>query len=308
MIEASPIDRLRAIFTTGFAESTGEYLTSFQVTTNVVAGAAFFLVSWVGFNLLTRTSKDAGPARGLLPTSVSRLRGLGVGRVWRLALAWKDFFFVSGGVSGIIVRFAALAALLGLVALVWGPGIDAESFGAAVLLIMLGVGFVEALVQATRIFRVEAQWRTLPALVMLPKSVHEIVYAKALGCMIGFVPYAVYGLLGLLLCVGPFFKRLGRLLEGPQGWFAIWLIGLGVLAAILVLHVAAFMSLVVTRASLVVALGACAAVMMFLVFFTMPLMIVGGEVSLAFNCMVLIVLVGLLHWGTLKLIEFKATQ
>jgi hypothetical protein len=140
---------------------------------------------------------------------------------------------------------------------------------------------------------------------MLPKSVHEIAYAKVLGCMIGFVPYVVCSFFGLLLCAEPFFEGLEYALSEPWGWFGI---GLVVLHGGLLLHLAAFMSLVVSRASLVIAVGIYAVSQMFLSFFTMPLAIVGGEATLAFNCMVLIVFIGLLHWGTLKLIELKAAQ
>jgi hypothetical protein len=114
MIAVSPFQRLTMIIQTGFSDPP----VGFQVLSNIGIGIVFFLLSWALFDLFTRQQKDVSPPRALLVKRTSRLRLLGAGRAWSRALAWKDFYFLTGGIVAASVKFLVVALAVAISAIV----------------------------------------------------------------------------------------------------------------------------------------------------------------------------------------------
>jgi hypothetical protein len=258
MFDASAFTRLLEIMTTGFSGSA----VGFQVISNLTLGAILFLLSWLVFDFFTREEKQAAPARGLAFRRTSALRRLGARRAWSRPLIWKDFHFLSGGVPGIIIRYIVYGAVLAIVGYIFYRAgfpvrqlaFDYDGFGLAVMVIAdIGL-FLEMCYFASRIFKEEIKWKTLPAITMLPIPTYKLAYHKALGCLIALIPAATYFVLGAF--ISPI--RFGDIIVGTA---------YGLPGVIFFLYLVVFFSLIVKRGALGLAfLVAYIASMVFSVF------------------------------------------
>jgi hypothetical protein len=156
-----------------------------------------FLAAWVLFEPCTRTevseagltawqrwtAKKKGPRR----------------RAWQAAIVGKDFRLLGGGVLFSAFRFGIY--LFAVMLFVWlGSGFDRGHVDASTVgYVAIGTGLVvlalEAVISAARVFRTELNDQTWSSLVMLPRSLSHVAWAKVAGCALGCWPAA--GILGL---------------------------------------------------------------------------------------------------------------
>jgi hypothetical protein len=119
--QATPIDRLGAIFQTGFA---GPAI-GFQVWSNLALGVVFFLLAWMVFDWCTRQEKEAAPPRYWFRHRATRRSRIPPHLVGIRAVSWKDFTFICGGKLGLVLKFtvvAFLVALCNVIAMATGNG------------------------------------------------------------------------------------------------------------------------------------------------------------------------------------------
>ncbi len=252
MMAASPITCIMEVMTTGFGGSP----IGFQVLTNLGLGVFFFLVSWCTFDFFTHQEKEPSPSRGLLFRRSSCLRSMGVRRAWSSAIAWKDFYFTSGGMPAVLVRFVSYAILIGVIFCIsfefWNPyrsyRFDCEDLGQIMMVAMLILLVIELLFLSSRVFGSEMRWRTLSSIMMLPFSPHGLAYRKLLGCLLVTIPALLYFVVGALLAPDSFFEAVSDLFSEPGSWYTVIMV-------LFVLHLTAYLSLVVKRGALALALA-----------------------------------------------------
>ena len=251
MRAASAFERIVAIMRTGF----GDFPLGAQVASNLALGAAMFLLAWLCFGRCTREQKDVSPSRGLLARKGRSWRLVRPGRAWSLPLAWKEFHFGVGGVSMLVIRFLLFGVVLAVIAWFMGPfdnqRIDWGDFGAVTMVLMIVLICIELVVHAARVFNSEFRWRTLSGLIVLPMSVRRLAYQKILGCLLCVVPYLLWFLVGLLLAPGAFADAIEGLLTEREGLIGVFQM---LTQGLLLLHLVAFLSLVLKRGALALGL------------------------------------------------------
>ena len=183
--EISVLSRIDAILTTGFD---GQAL-SVQVWSSLGGAFAGFVLSCLVFDRFTEYvgSTPGGIGDGWWRRSFWRFRRPRPGR-W--PLVWKDFYFLAGGRAVIVVK---TVLYLGLIAAIfwksdWMWTLFYLSFRDAAWIAATAIVMAELLVCSTRIFRSERADGTLPCLLMLPRNMVSISYAKLCGCLVGSVP------------------------------------------------------------------------------------------------------------------------
>ena len=247
---ASPINRLTAILGTGFSD----HPLGVQVWSNLGLGLFCFLLAWAVFELFCNEQHEAAPPRSLVVRRTSALRRLGAGRVWTRALAWKDFYFLTGGKGWMAVKFilyALLPAIFIPLQRRWSSSLSLKEFGYFVLWISFFIACFELAFIAASVFRQERQWKTLSSLAMLPMSMRQIAYQKLLGCLPSLLPALCYLALGLF-CVRADFGQIS-----PSHWRSAEVTALiyAVVQFILFLHIVAELSLYLRRGALPAAIA-----------------------------------------------------
>ena len=178
---ASPFDWMEHVLATGFSGP----LVGFQFWSNLVLAGGCFLLAWKAFDPFTREQVAAAPPRNLLTRRIGRLSALGAGRAWTNALAWKDFYFMSGGKVVLVARLVLVGLIpLTVVAFVAYSGgkPDRVEVGGVVLWVSLVLLFFELMSLSAKIFGEERKWQTLSAIMVLPYTPRQIMWRKALGC------------------------------------------------------------------------------------------------------------------------------
>ncbi|WP_417383502.1 ABC transporter permease [Gimesia sp.] len=213
--ESSVLRQLSEILTSGFSESAW----GFQFWTNLIAGLVFFLLASLFFSRFALTEVSTDPGRGLI--SKKRNRMFSPGRAWIQALAWKDFYFVNGGLGMAVIKFVCYGGAL--ISLCTYINITSRSYslremGLTMFWTMLIVVMIEVSLISSRIFHVEVQWKTLVSTAMLPQSMAQIAYAKVFGSMLAIVPAFSYLLIGGLLGINEMRQDLGLVLAEPSFW------------------------------------------------------------------------------------------
>ena len=250
---ATPSNRLGEIFQTGFAGPA----VGFQVASNLVLGVLLFLLAWLVFDWCTREEKDAAtPRRWLLGRATRRSR-IPPRLVGTRAISWKDFTFISGGRFGLILKFgvvALLVALVNLIALETGSGnvITREFEGSVLIWTSLVITAACLALEAAHIFREEIRWKTLSSLVMLPVSVPELCYRKVAGALAGTLPLLAGFVLGVVLVPEDVGKFLEAIFKEPIA-FGMFIVA--ILQFILFLHLTEFLSLIIKRGALPLAIA-----------------------------------------------------
>lgn len=181
----SVLTRIDRILTTGFRESAF----SVQVWTNLAAAAVFFVIACLIFDRFTEYVGATGGDRGGATHRLWHRRSLRP-RPWRWALVWKDFYLLSGGAVFLLVKTGFYVLLIG--ALYWQPDAVGALFGVslpeAAWFSAVMIAIAELLLLSTRTFHYERAEGALPCLMVLPRSLPSIAYAKLAGCLLGSVP------------------------------------------------------------------------------------------------------------------------
>lgn len=252
---SNPLGRFSIIFGTGFR---GE-LFSFQVWSNLICGAVFFLLAWGLFERFCSEHKEAAPARAGVARNRGRWRALSAGRTWHRALAWKDFYFLGGGKLWLVIKLCVYGAPIAI-SLCWpeklgGPP-DMDDLGLMMFWGMIGFIFVELAFAAASVFRVERQGQTLSSLAMLPKGVRHAAYEKLMGVIPSLSSAAFYILLSLPLIAKDVLRIVRNFnLDSRSDWWAIIGILFAISQTVFFLHLVANLSLRVKRGALPLAIG-----------------------------------------------------
>jgi hypothetical protein len=230
-------------------------LFTFQVGSNLALGLLFFLFAWAVFEKFCAEQKESAPGRaGVAPSHGRRRRLFSPGRSWKLALAWKDFYFTTGGKLWIVIKLAVYGMPL-LVTRCWPRQLGGPppwtDFGIGVfwfMIIFIGVEFAFA---AATIFRNERQGQTLSSLAMLPQGIRRVAYEKLLGVIPSLAAAGAYLVLSLPLVA----KRILVALSNPDTDLH-WIHLLFMMAqAAFFLHLVAILSLYVKRGALPLAIA-----------------------------------------------------
>lgn len=244
--EATPLYSLGEILSTNYAGG----LLTYQVVSNVLAGAGLFGVSWMLFDFCTKNEKPIAPARGLtalFKRRVTRSQSSSTGnRVWDNALAWKDFHFITGGLTAVIIKFLCYVVLLIGMVFLMGRQMRSnfsDNVGALCMTAMLMALAVEIPIYASRLFREEVRWQTWSNLVLLPESIARISLQKILGTLPTFIPGLVILIFGAVLAPRFVEDFADEALDEVGFWWFISQYILGV-------HIVVLMSLVVKWGSL----------------------------------------------------------
>ncbi|HUU42492.1 MAG TPA: hypothetical protein VMX57_01860, partial [Planctomycetota bacterium] len=246
MFQANPFVRMSVILQTGFSES----VVGVQVVSNLVLAVVFFLLSWLTFERFTRESPGVGPGRALLFKRTSRLGALGVGRAWNSALVWKEFYFGSGGVLGLVLRFVGMVLLFAVIIyFTWiapGQRIRFRDVGGMVFITSMLMAYAEVLFHVGRTFSREVRWQTLSGLMLAPVSTAGVAYVKVFSVFLSLTPYIFFFLVGAVLAP----KRFGEMIHFFFGTSPGWML---MFQALLLLYLAAYFSVVVKHGGIVVA-------------------------------------------------------
>lgn len=186
----SVFEQLGWILTTGF----GDPMITWQGISNVIAGLCCFGLAWGLFGIFANRPAGESVARGLLTLGKSRLWWLSPGRPWGNPFVWKDFYFVSGGLTMIPGRLSLCAALF-LVALLpthYPRRLANLYIEVSFFQIFLSLGIaIDAGRVIARSLSDEIRGQTLSTLMILPRSTLQIVYSKLAGALIGWLPGAI---------------------------------------------------------------------------------------------------------------------
>jgi ABC-type transport system involved in multi-copper enzyme maturation permease subunit len=241
---SSPFVRTSRILTTGFKDS----IFCEQVWTNLGSAVILFLLSVLIFNYFTRSASS--PVISFARNKKWRI--FPIPRSWKNAIAWKEFFFTSGGTPGFILTSLLLSLFIGIELLVaWvNNDLSNESIGIC-LMITGGVFFIlESVYMSSTIFNKEREEKTYAMLTLLPVSVRNIAYSKVVGGSLFMLPAIFTVLLGFYF-VTDFFREL----ELGFGFFMGFSIVISMLVQyIFYLYLVTFFSLSIRYGGFVIAL------------------------------------------------------
>ncbi len=198
LIRSNPLgDIANTIFNRGGG---GFPFTSDSLPFHLGGGAVFFILSWVLFDRFCSNAGEAAPRKRKLTGGSAY--GLRVPRPWRLAIAWKDFHFITGGKKGMGIRLILYSVVIGCIC-AWsnsnkfGNGnLDYGDIGGIIRWSALILFTAEFLSVSTRIFGVERKRQTLGSLYLLPTSPARIAWQKFLGCALSLLPLLVLWQIG----------------------------------------------------------------------------------------------------------------
>lgn len=172
----------------------------FALSWMAIETAVLFAVAWILFEPCTRT--EVSDVSLTIWQRWARRKKGPRRRAWQAAIVGKDFRLLGGGVLFSTIRFAIyLAAVMVFVWLGSGFGqghIDASAVGYVAIATGLTVLALEAIIAAARVFRTELNDQTWSTLVMLPRSLSHVAWAKIGGCALGCWPAAAVLGLGFL--------------------------------------------------------------------------------------------------------------
>ena len=256
--QATPTARLSEIFRTGF---TGPAI-GFQIVSNLALGVLFFLLSWLVFDRFTREEKEPSPARGWLPRRTSRQGSrIPAGAIGLAAVTWKDFNFISGGKFGLWMKFGLMIFLIGLCNfMVWefdnrnlNRNVFTREFEGGVLIwISLLLTAICLALDAARVFQEEIRWKTLSSLVTLPATVGQLAYRKVAGVLLHTLPLLSGFVLGVCLIPD---TVMNFFLEMFSEWVGFGFFIVAILQFVMFLHLTAFLSLLIKRGALALAVA-----------------------------------------------------
>jgi hypothetical protein len=244
LLSLSPIESMMRILSTGY--SGGIVTAQFFIHIGIGIGAVG--LSWMLFDRCTRNEKPIAPSRGLggIALAFRSKRQLHQRRVWRNALAWKDFHFTTGGTTALIIKFICYAGLMIVLTLMVGrnfAGNMRNALGDLCWVSMVLALAIEVPIYLSRVFREEVRWQTWPGLVLLPESVATIARNKLIGILPTFLPALTIMSIGVLLNPRNFFEFVEGVLTHAAGYYAIS-------QYVLLLHLSVLLSLSVKWGSL----------------------------------------------------------
>jgi ABC-type transport system involved in multi-copper enzyme maturation permease subunit len=220
LIYLSPFESMGRMLSTGYS---GGVLTT-QFVVHLMVGGGSILLSWMLFDRCTRNEKPIAPSRGMAGIDLRFKRGKLRRRrdVWGNALAWKDYYFTTGGHVALVIKFICYASLmLFLTVTVVGHIDNTAAIGAMYWVSMLTALAIEVPVYFSRVFREEIRWQTWPGLVLLPESITTIAKNKLIGILPTFTPGLSIMCFGIFLNGKDFFEFLKFTFTEIGGYYAL---------------------------------------------------------------------------------------
>ncbi len=189
-------------------------VTSSPLLFHAVFGLGCFFLAWALFNRFCSGTADTAPRK---KPAAKGAKLLCILRPGSRPVAWKDFWFLIGGRSGLIVRYVGYGVLtLGFAALMLFTNgqVQSEDVGEMLIVLSAMAMAVELILIAARIFGVERKMLTLSSLITLPVPLGRIIRHKLIGALPSFIPGVTYMLVGMFIApksVGKFFTDIGRI-------------------------------------------------------------------------------------------------
>lgn len=245
--QATAMGGMRRIFATGFDDP----VMSTAVWVNLGMGTGFFLMALLVFDLFARNETDSGPARGLLARSRKGWRLLGAGRAWKRSILWKDFYFINGGWTMMVVKlivFTILSAALISYLASFGGKMKSRDFGAWLMGWSVFFMAIEAVSHSAKMFAVERRWTTLSALVGLPISARWLWYAKLFAGLPRLLPWGLVFVVGACISPDSFHDAVTELVDEEETYYILCV-------AVFFLHLVVWLSLRIRRWAILVAVG-----------------------------------------------------
>jgi ABC-type transport system involved in multi-copper enzyme maturation permease subunit len=261
-------------------------------------GVVFFLLAWAVFDWFTHTEKDSAPARRWFIGRKSRRSRIPPHLVGPRAITWKDFTFVGGGATGILLKYGVLGLLVGACNFInyqSNSQFTWEFEGGVLIWTSFLLTAIWLALEASRIFKDEVRWKTLSSLITLPISVQELAYRKVAGALAGTLPLLGAAVLGMVMVPDNVADFLKEIFDHPRDFMSF---AVTIIQFVLFLHLAAFLSLVVKRGALPLAFAIHFVggffILWFVSMFTIFFRFSGTVYFVAFGCLVLI---AILHRG-----------
>jgi hypothetical protein len=221
-------------------------------------GIVLFLLAWLVFDPCTRGEKESAPVRRWFFQRTVRRSRMPAAVVGMRAVSWKDFSFNSGGWFGLALKFGVIGFLMVLCnvfALELGNNRSGERLefeGGLLIWLSIAVTAIGLALDAARVFRDEVRWKTLSSLATLPVSISELAYRKVAGTLLGTLPLLAGVVLGMMLMPKGTADFLGEIFSHPDSFLTFAAV---IFQYILFLHLTAFLSLVVKRGALPLAIA-----------------------------------------------------
>lgn len=184
----------------------------------VAVAGAFFFLAWLFFDRASDSTAEATTPRpfGLRLRRDSRSSR----RPWAASLAWKDFWFVGGGALGFTIRMVGYPLIAVVLSVLNYPHnlTDVELYLFWLTACCL---FVEIAVVCSRLFRHDLDNYTWSSLMMLPKSVGNLVWEKSWGASLIIGPSLFWLLFSGLLTDNDIVEEMARGIQrDPEVAFA----------------------------------------------------------------------------------------
>ena len=296
--------QMGVILSTGFAETAW----SVQVVSNTLVGILCAGLAWLCFGIATRSPSTEATSRGLVTRHRNRSL-FAAGRSWVNPFRWKDFHFVSGG-TGMVCLRCFYYAVTGIILL----AVEDNTGWFALLVFLLWFSVViDAARIVARCLQDEVRGRTLSSLMLLPRSINEVVYSKFAGALLGWLPAPVFGL--LIIALSPTLRDSTYSLLTNSGGSG-FVLSLMILFSALIPHFAALFSLYVRWGAMALAIAG-SIIVYFLVSMAMMLLIFSfGAMGMGMNeeiligslTTILLVLCIVCHVGILLRVQSLATR
>jgi len=231
-----------------------------QIISNTVGGVICFFMAWGLFHFVAKDPAPEATSRGWVARHKEKKTSLfGPGRVWDRSLVWKDFHFIAGGTFGVVIRSLLYLSLYGLCILCNSSWLW-EKFGSGYVTqfrwddVTWGFLFfahpllaIEAAILASAVFQEEIRRQTFSSLLMLPRSVPDIVYSKLTGCGIALLPGIVANVIGIFWMPDGI-RIMTEVIDST--FFLYWLMNL-----VFMIHLTAVLSLYLRWGALAMSIG-----------------------------------------------------
>ena len=242
LTSVSVFQRFETILSTGYAGGTWHL----QQLIFFVVGLLGLIAARAVFEPATRNLVAVAPVRRR--ASRKRTTLLRPSRPWKLALAWKDFYFQRGGRSGMLGRILGIPFVIAFVLMTsvvaMNNALDAAIVTGILLLVSAGIFVLDVVLIAGSFLKTEIRNNTWSSLYLLPMTVTELVGVKLLGNLACLIPSAAWFFIGLGLSP-EVAQTVAKLLQGVGNIpFIVVLVGLQILLAIvLYLSLTTYLSL-----------------------------------------------------------------
>lgn len=216
---------------------------SWQVAFGVVAGFVILSGTWLLFDRVAL-------AEPVMMTSRPVARRLTRPRVWSHPLRWREFYFLTGGITGVTMRLVVHGLIL------IGTGLSTAHIGYALVWAALWsalLSLIDGTWTASRLFRDEIHEQTWSGLMLTPPSAGRLAWEKLRGWVLGMSPSIVFPYLYIVLTIlfHPNVRELDRQLELIVGSM---LTGVAVFAY---LHLLVLLSLYLGRSAVPMTITVC---------------------------------------------------